>query len=65
MYIMLLTVYWSSFSAIVACTFNRHMIDHVGTRMNRLNGLHVLSSAIKKKESETRKVQCGSLQLKL
>ena len=32
------------------------------TRMNRLNGQRLISSAIKKKERETWKVQCGSSQ---
>ena len=35
------------------------------TRMNHLNGQHLLSSAINKKERQTRKVQCGSFQSKV
>ena len=35
------------------------------TRMNHLNGQHLLSSAINKKEREPWKVQCGSSQWKV
>ena len=35
------------------------------TRMNHLNGQHLLSSAINKKERETWKVQCGGSQWKV
>ena len=35
------------------------------TRMNSLNGQHLLSSAIKKKLRETWKVRCGSSQWKV
>ena len=49
---MLLKVYCSSFSAAPACTFNEPMIDFLRNKDNRLNGQHLLSSAINKKKRE-------------
>ena len=66
MYIMLLKVYWSSFSAVVTCTtfFNRHIIDLL---RNKDESLEWTAPTFKcdQEKRETWKGQCESSKWKV